>query len=69
VQRLALALVLVGCAPEPPPASPAEPGCAAPEGATTLDTWGGDERVQLRSTGFFSVTELCGRWWLPCVIT
>lgn len=39
------------------------PECVPPEGDPTFDEWGGDERVELEATGFFWVTEICGRYW------
>ena len=38
-------------------------GCAPAGGESTLDAWGGDERVALDASGFFRVESLCGRWW------
>jgi hypothetical protein len=68
--RVLLLLFLLGChggealeepalvgGPEPTP-------CEAPPGTSTLDEWGGDQRLQLADTGFFRTEQVCDRWWL-----
>jgi hypothetical protein len=60
-------LFLAGCTPDPADrgedTAPVDP-CRAPEGEASLDSWGGDARVQLEATGFFRTAKLCERWWL-----
>lgn len=66
--RLSLLLALSACKGAPDSAAPADPDadtgaeCPAPEGAPALDAWGGDARVELGATGFFSLASPCGRW-------
>jgi len=66
---LSLAL-LAACTPDPGDSVPTddsdapEDPCVAPDGDSTLDAWGGDERVTVEATGFFRTDKLCERWWI-----
>ncbi len=70
---LALA-ILGGCTPKSAETKPTEDReeelslCipaqgALPDGPDSLDTHGGDPRVELEATGFFRVEQICDRWW------
>lgn len=39
-------------------------GCVPATGEPTFDSYGGDLRLSLEATGFFTVQQVCSRWWL-----
>ena len=59
---IALLLALAACKSEPADSAVADP-CSAPAGSPTLDSWGGDQRVQLEASGWFRTEKICDRWW------